>query len=405
MQNIKNQKIVFSQIASLIPWYQFDKAVKEFGGDYRYKRFKSRDHLLVMIFAQLTYRDSLRSIECSLNSQREKLYHMGIRCDKVARNTIAKANEVRDYRIYEKLANILTSRAKVLYEDDKILDEFEFDKSVYALDSSIIRVCLSLSPWAKYQENMEIGAIKLHSLMDLKGNIPSFNVITDGKVYDGAILDILPFEPGCIYVMDRGYIDYKRLYHIEQNKAFFITRTTGKTKLKRLLSNPKPDKDGIDDQDEFIMSDQIVSFATKDAKKSYPEKLRRIRYKFKDHGEDKFKFLTFLTNNFSLDAVVIARLYKKRWQIELFFKWIKQNLKIKTFYSYNENGIKIQIWTAICSYLLVAILKKELKIKHSLYTILQVLSVNIFERTQLNQLFTNYTYKTKEEKYYQPLLL
>lgn len=236
MQNIKNQKIVFSQIASLIPWYQFDKAVKEFGGDYRYKRFKSRDHLLVMIFAQLTYRDSLRSIECSLNSQREKLYHMGIRCDKVARNTIAKANEVRDYRIYEKLANILTSRAKVLYEDDKILDEFEFDKSVYALDSSIIRVCLSLSPWAKYQENMEIGAIKLHSLMDLKGNIPSFNVITDGKVYDGAILDILPFEPGCIYVMDRGYIDYKRLYHIEQNKAFFITRTTGKTKLKNANS-------------------------------------------------------------------------------------------------------------------------------------------------------------------------
>lgn len=405
MQNTKSQQIIFSQIASLIPWYQFDNLVKAYGGDYRYKKFKSRDHLLVMIFAQLTYRESLRSIECSLNSQREKLYHMGIRCNKVARNTISKANEVRDYRIYEELANILTNRARELYQDDKILDEFDFDKSIYALDSSVISVCLALSPWAKYREDIEVGAIKLHSMIDLKGNIPSFNVITDGKVYDGAILDVLPFEAGSIYVMDRGYIDYKRLYNIEQNKSFFITRTTGKTKVKRLLSNPKPTKDDIKDSDECIMSDQIVHFATKDARNSYPNKLRRIRYKFKDQSENKFKFLTFITNNFSVEAIVIARLYKKRWQIELFFKWIKQHLKIKTFYSYSENGVKIQIWTAICSYLLVAIIKKELKLHHSLYTILQILSVNIFERTQLNQLFENYTCKIKEEKYHQPLLL
>lgn len=188
---MQNQKIVFSQIASLIPWYQFDKIVKEFGGDYRCKKFKSRDQLLVMIFAQLTYREGLRSIESSLNSQRAKLYHMGIRCEQIARNTLAKANEVRDYKIYESLANLLTIRAKELYSEDKILDDFEFNKSIYALDSSVINICLSLAPWAKYMHNQKVGAIKLHSLIDLKGNIPSFNVITDGKVYDGAILDIL----------------------------------------------------------------------------------------------------------------------------------------------------------------------------------------------------------------------
>ena len=408
MQNsYSKQKIIFSQITSLIPWYRFDKIVGEFGGDYRYKKFKSRDHLLVMIFAQLTYRESLRAIEVSLNSQRVKLYHMGIRCGKIAHNTIADANEVRDYRIYEELANILTAKAKELYNDEKIMDELEFDKSIYALDSSVINICFSLAPWAKYMEKNEIGAIKLHSLIDLKGNIPSFNVITDGKVYDGAILDIIPFELGSIYIMDRGYLDYKRLYKIEQNKAFFITRTTSNIKLKRIYSNKNTKVKTTEnlDQNEFIISDQIVSFVTKDAKKSYPQKLRRVRYKFKEKGEKKFKYLTFITNNLTLEALVIARLYKKRWQIELFFKWIKQHLKIKTFYSYNENGVKVQIWTAICTYLLVAILKKELKIDHSLYTILQVLSVNIFERTQVNQLFTDFDCKNHKEDQRQPLLL
>jgi IS4 transposase len=408
---LPGQKIVFSQIASLIPWYQFDKAVCEFGGDYRYKKFRSKDHLLVMIFAQLTYRESLRAIESSLNSQRLKLYHMGIRCEHIARNTIAKANEVRDYRIYEKLAHILSVRAKELYANDKILDEFEFDKSIYALDSSVINICFSLAPWAKYMEKNKIGAIKLHSLIDLKGNIPSFNIITDGKVYDGKILDILPFEAGSIYVMDRGYLDYKRLYQIEQSKAFFITRTTSAFRLKRIYSNSKistlnqENSEHITEVNELIMSDQIVSFVTKDANKSYPDKLRKIRYKFRDKSENKFKYLTFLTNNFTLEALMVSRLYKKRWQIELFFKWIKQHLKIKTFYSYSENGVKIQIWTAICTYLLVSIAKKELKIKNSLYEILQVLSVNIFERTQLNQLFTDFDYKDCEEDDRQPLLL
>ncbi len=404
---MQNQKIVFSQITSLVPWYQFDQVVKEFGGDYRYKKFKSRDHLLVMIFAQLTYREGLRAIESSLNSQRAKLYHMGIRCEQIARNTIAKANEIRDYRIYEKLANILAARAKELYVNDKILDDLEFDQSIYALDSSVINICFSLAPWAKYSEKQGIGAFKLHSLIDLKGNIPSFNVITDGKVYDGAILDILPFEAGSIYIMDRGYLDYKRLYKIEQNKAFFISRTTSNIKLRRVYSNKnvKSKIAASDVESEAIICDQIVSFVTKGAKQSYPQKLRKIRYKFKEKGNKKFKIITFLTNNFSLEAITVARLYKKRWQIELFFKWIKQHLKIKTFYSYSENGVKVQIWTAICTYLLVAIAKKELKIDHSLYTILQVLSVNIFERTQINQLFAEFDYKSCEDDDRQALLL
>ena len=407
---MSNQKIIFSQIISLIPWYQFDKIVLKHKGDYKTQNFKCRDHLLVMIFAQLTYREGLRAIEYSLNSQRTKLYHMGFKCNNIARNTIANANEIRDYRIYEELANLLTIRAKELYVNDKILDNFEFDKSIYALDSSVINICFSLAPWAKYMEKKEVGAIKLHSLIDLKGNIPSFNVITDGKVYDGKILDILPFETSSIYIMDRGYLDYKRLYNIEQNKSFFITRATSNIKLKRLYSNKKTKleiqakaQENLD-QNEFIISDQIVSFVTRDARKSYPQKLRRVRYKFKEKNEKKFKYLTFLTNNLTLEALVIARLYKKRWQIELFFKWIKQHLKIKTFYSYSENGVKIQIWTAICTYLLVAILKKELKIDHSLYEILQVLSVNVFERTQVNQLFADFDCKSYEEECRQPLL-
>lgn len=404
---MSQQKIIFSQIASLIPWSCFDKIVLSHKGDYKIYNFKCRDHLLVLIFAQLTYRESLRAIESSLNSQRAKLYHMGIRCGKVARNTIANANEIRDYRIYEKLANILAARAKELYVNDKILDDLEFDQSIYALDSSVINICFSLAPWAKYSEKQGIGAFKLHSLIDLKGNIPSFNVITDGKVYDGAILDILPFEAGSIYIMDRGYLDYKRLYKIEQNKAFFISRTTSNIKLRRVYSNKnvKSKIAASDVESEAIICDQIVSFVTKGAKQSYPQKLRRIRYKFKEKGEKKFKIITFLTNNFSLEAITVARLYKKRWQIELFFKWIKQHLKIKTFYSYSENGVKVQIWTAICTYLLVAIAKKELKIDHSLYTILQVLSVNIFERTQVNQLFTEFDYKSCEDDDRQSLLL
>jgi hypothetical protein len=403
---MSKQKLIFSQVTSLIPWYQFDKIVLDYGGDHKIQRFKCRDHLLVMIFAQLTYRESLRAIEASLNSQGAKLYHMGIRCGKIARNTIANANEVRDYRIYEELAGSLTTMAKELYSSDKILDDLEFDKSIYALDSSVINICFSLSPWAKYMEKQGNGAIKLHSLIDLKGNIPTVNVITDGKVYDGKILDILSFEPGSIYIMDRGYLDYKRLYNIELNQAFFITRTTSAIKIRRVYSN-KNIKIKITEnaeENEFVLSDQIVSFVTREAKKSYPKKLRKIQYKFREKNEKKFKYLTFLTNNLSLEALVIARLYKKRWQIELFFKWIKQHLKIKTFYSYNENGVKVQIWTAICTYLLVAILKKELKIPKSLYEILQVLSVNVFERIQINQLFAEFNYKSWEDGCHQPLL-
>ncbi len=400
---MSSQKIIFSQITSLIPWYQFDKIVVNYSGNCKVHNFKCKDHLLVMIFAQLTYREGLRAIEASLNSQRAKLYHMGIRCNRVARNTIANANDTRNYKIYEELANLLTLRAKELYSDTKVLDNLDFDKSIYAIDSSVINICLSFAPWAKYMEQRKVGAIKLHSLINLKGNIPSFNIITDGKVYDGEVLDILPFEAGSIYIMDRGYLDYKRLYKIELNKSFFITRTSSITKLKRITSNKKIIDDTI--KNEIIICDQIVSFITRDAKKAYPQKLRKIKYKFKEKDSDKFKSLTFLTNNFTLEALVIARLYKKRWQIELFFKWIKQHLKIKTFYSHNENGVKVQIWTAICTYLLVAIMKKELKIKHSLYTILQILSVNVFERMPINQLFGKFDCNYGKNDEHQPLLL
>ncbi len=387
-------------------------------GDYRYKSFKSRDHLLVMIFAQLTYRESLRSIEVSLNSQSTKLYHMGIRCSKIARNTLAKANEVRDYKIYEELANFLTIRAKELYRNDKILNDLEFDKSIYAIDSSIINICLSLAPWAKYMEQLKVGAIKLHSIVDLKGNIPSFNIITEGGVYDGIMLDMITFEAGSIYIMDRGYLDYTRLYKIEQEKAFFITRTTPNMKFERVSSSKvsinksngsnKDSEDSKNNKDnnkaeenEIIISDQIITFTTKKAKKYYPDKLREIKYQFREKTEDEFQYLTFLTNNFTLEALTIVRLYKKRWQIELFFKWIKQHLKIKTFYSYSENGVKIQIWTAICTYLLVAILKKELNLKHSLYTMLQILSVNVFERVCITQLFKEFDPQDSKEDSYQ----
>jgi len=388
-------KIVFSQITSLIPWYEFDKCVKKYNGDCKIRNFSCRDHFLSLIFAQLTKRESLRGIEACLSSQKDKLYNMGFRCKSTPRNTLAKANEARDYRIYEELALILIEKAKKLYNNESVIEGLNFEKSIYALDSSIIRVSLSLMPWAKYMDEKN-GGVKLHTLLDLKGNIPSVNIITNGRVYDGEILDSLYFETGSIYVMDRGYVDYDRLYNIEKNKAFFITRATpGITKVTRIYSN-KVDNSETSNLKGKIICDQIIRFTTKKALKNYPDKLRRIKY---NDLENK-KTLVFLTNNFTLKATQITQLYKKRWEIELFFKWIKQHLRIKRFYSYSMNGIKTQIWTGICSYLLVLIMKKVLKLEQSPYTILQILSVNIFERTQINQLFKNLDYRNLEEEEY-----
>ena len=320
-----------------------------------------------MAFAQLTYRESLRDIEACLRSAQQKLYHMGIR-GKVSRNTLAHANQVRDWRIYADFAQILITRARRLYAHDSF--GVELNQTAYALDSTTIDLCLSLFPWAKFRKRK--GAVKLHTLLDLRGSIPSIVIITHGKVPDVTILDQLIFEPGAFYIVDRGYLDFTRLYVIHQSLAFFVTRTKSNFKFRRLYSRPVDKSTGI-------QSDQIIVLEGFYSHKAYPDKLRRIRYL----DIDQNKSLIFLTNNFTLPASTIAKLFQCRWQIEIFFKWIKQHLRIKAFYGTTENAVKTQIWIAIAVYVLVAIVKKQLHLDLSLYTILQILSVTLFEKTPI----------------------
>jgi transposase len=310
---------------------------------------------------------------------RDKLYHMGIRA-KVSRSTLSRANENRDWRIYCDFAQVLIHQARKLYADDDF--GLELKETVYALDSTTIDLCLSLFPWARFRKTK--GAVKMHALLDLRGNIPSFVDITDGKIHDVNILDVLIPEPGAIYVMDKAYLDYKRLYSFNQNAAFFVTRAKTNTKLKRLYSSPVDKSTGL-------RCDQIVTLTGYYTKKAYPGKLRRIKY----YDCENDLRLVFLTNHFNLSAKTIADLYQGRWQIELFFKWIKQHLKIKSFYGTSENAVKTQIWIAITVYVLVAIIKKRLKIEHSLYTILQILSVSIFEKMPILQAFTKIDYRNQ----------
>jgi len=320
-----------------------------------------------MAFAQLTYRESLRDIEVCLRSAQRKLYHMGIR-GKVSRNTLAHANQVRDWRIYADFAQILIGRARRLYVNDSF--GVELNQTAYALDSTLIDLCLSLFPWAKFRKYK--GAIKLHTLLDLRGSIPSLVIITHGKIHDVTILDQLIFEPGAFYIVDRGYLDFARLYVIHQSSAFFVTRAKSNFRSKRLYSRPVDKSTGV-------QCDQVIVLEGFYAKRDYPEKLRRIRY----FDVTQNKHLVFLTNNFTLPALTIAQLYQCRWQIELFFKWIKQHLRIKAFYGTSDNAVKTQIWIAITVYVLVAIVKKQLKLEQSLYTILQILSVTLFEKTPI----------------------
>jgi len=328
------------------------------------------DQYFCMAFAQLTYRESLRDIEACLRAVQGKLYHMGIRSI-VARNTLANANENRDWRIYADFAQVLIHRARELYGDEAFA--IELDETVYALDASTIDLCLSLFPWAKFRKNK--GAVKLHTLIDLCGNIPVFIHITDGKVHDVNVLDVLIPEPGSIYLMDRGYLDFGRLYVLDQDRASFVTRLKSNTKHKRIYSHPVDKSTGL-------QCDQTIKLTNPDSFKGYPKHLRRVGY------IDKKKRYDYLTNNFSLPALTIADLYRCRWQVELFFKWIKQHLRIKTFYGTSENAVKTQIWIAISVYVLVAIFKKQLNLKHSLYTILQVLSITLFEKRPIIQLFS-----------------
>lgn len=374
---MNSERTIFSQIMDFLPMYEFRKCVSRYRGNYKVKSFSCWDQFLCMAFAQLTYRESLRDIEACLRASQHKLYHMGIRST-VSRNTLANANQVRDWRIYADFAHILIERARQLYKNDDF--GIKLKQTVYAFDSTTIDLCLSLFPWAKFRKQK--GAIKLHTLLDLRGGIPTFVVITHGNVHDVNILDYLIIEPGALYIMDRGYLDFARLYSLTRASAFFVTRSKRNFNFKRLYSQTVDKSTGV-------QCDQIIVLNNFYARKDYPEKIRRIRY----FDPDKNKRLYFLTNNFTLPALTIAELYRSRWKIELFFKWIKQNLRIKKFYGNSENTVKTQIWIAISMYVLIAIIKKQLNLDQSLYTILQILSVIPFEKITLLQALTQFNCK------------
>lgn len=382
-------KIIFSQLMEHLPLHVFHQCVDRYHGEFKVKEFSCLDQYLCMAFAQLTYRESLRDIEACLHAQKNKLYHMGIRSS-VSRNNLANANKVRDWHIYADLAHSLIQTARKLYVNDSFA--LELENTVYALDATTIDLCLSMFPWANFRKSK--GAIKLHTLLDLRGNIPTFIHISDGKLHEVNTLDILPLEVGAFYVMDRGYLDFSRLHAISQHSAFFVIRAKSNLKYRRVYSHQI-------DRNTGLICDQSVMLSGFYQSKDYPDKLRRVKY----YDAETDKTLVFLTNNFSLPAMTIAELYRNRWQVELFFKWIKQNLRIKTFYGTSENAVKAQIWIAVSVYLLVAIMKKRLKIEASLYTILQVLSVTIFERMPLLQALTRQEYTIKAVSNSKQLLL
>jgi hypothetical protein len=360
-------RTVFAQLIEQVPHKEFQKCVARYRGDYYLKSFSCWDQYLAMAFAQLTYRESLRDIEACLRSMGSKLYHLGFR-SKVARSTLADANEGRDWRIYADFAQILIRLARPLYSHDPLA--VALDESLYALDSTTIDLCLSLFPWARFRRHQ--AAVKLHTLLDLRGNIPTFMRITDGKVHDVNVLDEILPEAGAFYVMDRGYIDFQRLYVFPLCSAFFVVRAKENILVQRRYSHPVDKSTGI-------RSDQTVLLSAIESAKAYPDALRRIGYR--DPVTEKR--LTFLTNHFTLPALTVAEIYRCRWQVELFFKWIKQHLRIKAFFGTSENAVKTQIWIAVSVYVLVAIVRKRLGLEASLYQILQILSVTLFEKTPI----------------------
>jgi IS4 transposase len=382
-------RIIFSQLMSFFPRYEFNKCVRRYQGEYRTRNFSCFDQFLCMAFAQLTYRESLRDIEICLRAMQPRLYHAGFR-GKVSRSTLADANEKRDWRIYADFAHVLIGTARKLYASEDF--GLQITQAAYALDSTTIDLCLSLFPWASFRQQK--GAIKLHTEMDLRGSIPCLIRITHGKVHDVTFLDQLVLEPAAFYVMDRGYIDFARLYRFTQNMAFFVTRAKSNLDYTRRSSHSIDSGTGL-------RSDQIILLRGPKTSQLYPDPLRRIS--FFDIGEHRR--LIFLTNNFVLPAVTIALLFKRRWKIELFFKWIKQNLRIKAFYGTSENAVKTQIWIAISVYLLVAIIKKQLRIERTLNEILQVLSITLFENDELLPLLTNFHLQDQTEGFYKQLNL
>ncbi len=364
-------RLVFSQLMEFLPKYEYDKCVRRYRGNYRIRTLSCYDQFLCMAFAQFTYRESLRDTVTCLQALAAKRFHAGIRGN-ITRSTLADANEKRDWRIYADFAQVLIAQARRLYANEDF--GIDLDNTAYALDASTIDLCLSLFPWAAFRKAK--GAVKLHTLLDLRGNIPVFIHISAGKLHDVNVLDILIPEAGSIYIMDRGYVDFKRLYALHHASAFFVTRAKTNFQYKRKDSRPVDKTTGL-------MFDQDVELTGLHSRQDYPVNMRRIVYRDLETG----KKYCFLTNNFMLPALTIAHLYKARWQVELFFKWIKQHLRIKAFFGTSENAVKTQIWIAVCSYVLIAIVKKRLGLEQSLYTILQVLSVSLFEKTPILQVF------------------
>ena len=364
-------KTLFAQLMDFLPWSTFNRYVARYGGDKGVRTLTCAEQFRVMAFAQLTYRESLRDIEVSLSAQASKLYHMGFR-EPVRRSTLADANELRDWRIYADFAARLIIQARALYASEDL--GLELSNTVYALDSTTIDLCLSVFPWAHFRTTK--AAVKMHTLLDLRGSIPSFIHVSDGKLHDVHALDLLTPEAGAIYVMDRGYVDFARLHRLHLAGAFFVTRAKSNLKAHRVYSAPT-------DRDTGILCDQTIALEGFYSKQDYPTYLRRVRFKDPETG----KTLVFLTNQMSLPAATICALYKSRWQVELFFKWIKQHLRIKQFFGTSENAVKTQIWISVSVYVLVAIIRKKLNIDASLYTLLQVLSLTLFEKMPLQQAF------------------
>ena len=381
-------KTVFSQLMEFLPLHDFRKCIKRYNGEYKVRSFSCTDQFLCMAFAQLTYRESLRDIESCLRSMRTRLYHMGIR-GTISKSTLADANESRDWRIFADFAQVLIHKAHLLYLHDPF--GVELKETVYALNATVIDLCLSLFPWARFRKNK--AAVKLHTLLNLRGSIPSFLEITEGKVHDVNILDLLILEPGSFCIMDRGYLDFERLHAMHLSGVFFIVRARSNLNFRRLYSRPVKKKTGL-------RSDQTIALNVYRSSKEYPDHLRLVRF-----VDEEGRRYSFLTNNFSLKALVIADLYKQRWKVELFFKWVKQHLRIKAFFGTSENAVKIQIWIAISIYVLVAIVKKKLRLKKSLYEILQILSVTIFEKDQLFQALMENDSKTEQPQNDKQLML
>lgn len=367
-------KTVFAQIMSHMRWYEFDKLVAKYNGDYRVKNFTTRQQFLVMCFAQLTRRESLRDIESCMNAIPEKLYHAGFR-QLIKRSTLADANETRNYRIFEEYAQVLIKTARELYKTDNDFT-VDLENVVYALDSTTIDLCLNLFPWAKFRENK--GAVKAHVLLDLRGSIPTFIDVTDGLCHDVNILDAIVPEAGAFYVMDKGYVDFFRLFQLNKAAAYYVTRAKRNMQFQRLTASPVDKAIGL-------ICDQQIRLAGPNPSKFYPDTLRRVRY----NDLELNKSFVFLTNNFEIPALTVTQLYKERWKIESFFRWIKQHLRIKAFFGTSENAVNTQIWIATCAYLLLAIAKKKLMIDRTLYTLSQVVEFCVFEKITINELFSD----------------